>query len=185
MKHPRRGHTLVECLAGFAILSAILGTITLSMYSLHKADREARQAVDHYQRLQRLTDALRRDVHQARKAELIAEENGAGKLRSLQLELDARTVRYTEEEDRILRTVERDGEVVHRDGYRLATGMKATWQIDQKRHHPMVSLRLEPPSEADPTRRHVAAWSVNAVLALLPSELPLPATPSEEETSDE
>jgi hypothetical protein len=166
-------------------MMSILGTVTICMYTLSKAERDVRRAVEQDDQLQRLAVAFRRDVHQARGATLETGEDANGEENILQLDLDPVTVTYTLESDQLVRTAERDGKTVHRESYRLARPWRGRWQVDRQRQLPLVALHLEPERGGDPRRHRPTIQPVLAALTLLPSEVASPASPNREEDADE
>jgi hypothetical protein len=159
MTRRRLGYTLTELLVVIVLTSTVLTTMTVCLYSLHRADRTIRDDLDQQIQLQRFTEALRVDVHPARDVAVNAE--GTQLTMSA---LDETTIRYTIDDGWIDRVVERNASRVSGDQYRLPPGA-ARWQLIHDRERPLVALQLS--IAATPVGKAVAE-TIRIVAARLP-----------------
>ena len=145
MRSRRRGYTLVETLVVIAVLSVVLGSVTLSLHAMYRSARHMRDALARYQQLERLAIQFRVDVHQAVSA-TANNPDDPKVLHQLQLMLgDKRTVDYRLLETRIDRIVHNGGDLEHQDTYYIAPATTDPLAFDRKRPRTLVSLRLKSP----------------------------------------
>ncbi len=92
----RRGHTLVECLVAITLLGSLLGTVTLTLGVMYRADRNLRDAVDQERALEQFTARFRSDAHQALSASVSKPAEAKAPARELVLKSSAdQTIQYT------------------------------------------------------------------------------------------
>jgi len=139
----RRGYTLTECLVAITLLGTLLGTVTLTLGVMYRADRNLRDAVDQERALEQFTARFRSDAHQAFSASVNkpAEANAPARELVLRSSVDS-TIQYTLRPQDVERLVRRGESIVHRETY----GLNATaegWQIRDDRKPATVSVSFE------------------------------------------
>ena len=139
----RRGYTLVECLVAITLLGSLLGTVTLTLNVMYRADRKMRDALDQQRSLEQFTARFRSDAHQASSASVSKPAEAKAPARELVLKLSGdETIQYTLVPQHAERVVRRGQTVVHRETYGLnaaATG----WQIRDARKPTVVSVSFD------------------------------------------
>jgi type II secretory pathway pseudopilin PulG len=155
MKSRRRAYTLVECLVVVILVAATLGTVTLTLHALYRADRHLRDALTHDRDLDRFIAQLRSDTHQAVSAtvdeppeETIA---GAGLVLSF---AGNQTIQYTIRSQHIERVVRGKDTVQHRETFPLPA--LSGWQVRAGGASPVVSLVLKLKPGSRPKQQTVA-----------------------------
>ena len=154
----RRGHTLVESLVAITLLGSLLGTVTLTLGVMYRADRNLRDAAQQQRALEQFTARFRGDSHQALSASVTKPTEAVAPARELVLKSSGdRTIQYTLGPRRVERVVRHGESIVHRESYGLdATG--AFWQIRDDRKPALISVSFGPPgpgggqSETDAVR---------------------------------
>jgi len=136
MRHRRGGHSLVEMLVAIMLLGTLLGTVTVAVSGMFRADQTMRDALARDGVLERFSAQFRSDVHQAVSAAL-GEDPAAGELT---LEgANERATRYTVEPQKIQRVVKLGETTVHRETYDLVA---KGWKIEKDNGAPLVALLL-------------------------------------------
>jgi len=136
MRRCRDGYSLVEMLVVLTLAGTLLGTVSVTVAGLFRAERTMRDGLARDRDLERFSAQFRSDVHQAASGTL-GQGDAAGEL-TLQGP-DARTTRYTIESQKIQRVVARGEAIVQRETYGLAA---QGWEIDQDNGAPIVSAQL-------------------------------------------
>jgi prepilin-type N-terminal cleavage/methylation domain-containing protein len=157
MMRRRRGYTLTECLVAITLLGTLLGTVTLTLGVMYRADRNLRDAVDQERALEQFTARFRSDAHQASSASVneAAEANNAP-ARELMLKSSAdQTIHYTLHPQDVERVVRRGETIVHRETYNLAVAASG-WQLRDAQQPAVVSVLFERQIRIDAVVRLVA-----------------------------
>ena len=144
---PRRpGYTLVETLVVITLVGSLLGTVTLTLGVMYRADRNLREGVEQQRALEQFTARFRSDAHQALSASLSKPAEAGAPARQLALKSSGdQTIQYTLRPRDVDRVVRRGESIVHRETYGLtATG--ALWQIRDDRKPTMVSVSFTQPA---------------------------------------
>lgn len=154
----RRAHTLTECLVAITLLGTLLGTVTLTLGVMYRADRNLRDVVDQERALEQFATRFRSDAHQASSASVneAAEANNAP-ARELVLKSSAdQTIHYTLHPQDVERVVRRGETIVHRETYNLAAAATGAWQVREDRKPAVVSVLFERQIRIDAVVRLVA-----------------------------
>ena len=140
MTRCRRGHSLVEMLVAITLLGSLLGTVSVTVSAMFRADQTMRDELAKDQALEQFTARFRSDVHQAVSASLGEPGEGDAPARELTLQGSGdQTVRYTLGPRDVQRVVRRGETILHRETYALtATG----WEIKIENGAPIVSALL-------------------------------------------
>lgn len=136
MRHRRGGHSLIEMLVAIMLLGTLLGTVTVAVSGMFRADRTMRDDLARDGALERFSAQFRADVHQAKSASL-----GEGATAS-ELTLRAandRATQYTVEPRKIQRVVKLGEAAVHRETYDLVA---QGWKIEKDNGAPIVAVLL-------------------------------------------
>lgn len=143
MKNRRSGFTLVEMLAVIAIMSVVLGTVTVTMHTLFRSTQRVRDLVLYRQQIERFTWQLRDDSHQALSA--MPGKAGNNNTSATVLELKyagTRTVQYILAEQHIDR-IERHGtQLSHQEHYAITPDLDLGWQLDGDGTSPLVTVQV-------------------------------------------
>ena len=138
----RRGYTLTECLVAITLLGSLLGTVTLTLGVMYRADRNLRDAVDQERALEQFTARFRSDAHQALSASVSKPAEAKAPARELVLKSSGdETIQYTLVPQHVERVVRRGQTVVHRETYGV-TATVAGWQIRDDRKPTAISVSL-------------------------------------------
>ena len=191
----RRGYSLVECLATFALIGTALTMVAVSMNGMQRACQRVRDDTLTEMELQRLALQLRTDAHAAASArEVVAADDGS-QPDTLRLVLNGEeSVDYMAAADVVRRELRRSEQVLHRETYRLPTAYTAQWMLETgnpsenqgkespreenqqagprvaagaRDPHPVVSLRLEPEPVDRGGRPGGRALSISAAVGLI------------------
>ena len=140
MTRCRRGHSLVEMLVALTLLGSLLGTVSVTVSAMFRADQTMRDELLRDRALESVTASFRADVHQAVSASLV--EPGEGDAPALELTLQGpgdQTVAYILGPRDVQRVVRRGETIVHRETYALsATG----WEAKTENGGPLVLALL-------------------------------------------
>ena len=140
MTRCRRGHSLVEMLVAITLLGSLLGTVSVTVSAMFRADQTMRDELAKDRALEQFTARFRSDLHQAMSASL--DEPGEGDAPRRELTLQGRRSDgrlYLGPRD-VQRVVRRGETIVHRETYALAaTG----WEVKTENGAPIVSALLE------------------------------------------
>lgn len=147
MRPRRPGFTLIEMLVAMSVITVALTAVALTLHSLYGVDRRLRDGMAAEANLERLTLALRADVHSAVEAQLAADDSGRESALVLSLPAD-RSVTYTFRPHGIERLAIREGRE-SREAYRVDSSA-AAWEIAAEKTPARVTLRFPP---ADISRR--------------------------------
>ena len=131
LKRNRLGVSLAELLVAMTIGSVVMAIGLGMLHLMLKTDRTLADSLQRRQTVSQLSRAFRRDVHAANKAELLKGQNEQDPPGlSLQAEPNRR-VRYSAEENTVLR-VETEGEkTIQTARYRFAKGTLVSFQIEE------------------------------------------------------
>lgn len=145
-KSRRRGYTLVETLVAVTLLGSLLGTVTLTLSVMYRADRNLRDCMEQERTLEQFTVRLRLDAHQALSASVNKPAQAGAPTQELLLKSTGdQTIRYTLRPRDVERVVRRGESMVHRETYGLAaTG--AGWGLGDDRKPAMVSVSFRQPA---------------------------------------
>ena len=124
----RRGLSLVEMMVVIAIGSAIIGLVGVCLQGLYRAERRTRQQMTQREALTQLGLRFRSDAHEAARVERTEPAKPGGAVRLVLTAQDGRTVTYQADGGQVERTVERGGQVVHHDAFRLP-GVRVAWEL--------------------------------------------------------
>jgi hypothetical protein len=149
----RHGYSLVECLVMIALIGAVLNTLVVMLYGLHRADRRWRSAWSDARSFDQFVDRWREDVHAAQAAMAVeAEAQATPGRRRLELSLaQGRRIEYALGNDEVVRIVRAAGGEQHRESFLFALPGDAGWRIDSSRKAPLVWLML--PGQGAPACR--------------------------------
>ena len=144
----RRGYTLIECLVAITLLGSLLGTVTLTLTVMYRAERTMRDALDQQRSLEQFTARFRSDAHQASSASVSKPAEANGPARELVLECATdQMITYTLRPQAVERVVRRGESTVHRETYGL-TAASARWEVREQKT-PIVSLLLDGQTRID------------------------------------
>lgn len=167
MNH-RNGHSLIECIAAFTLISAAFGSVTLALYGVSRADRRLRDELRAELDRDRLATQLRSDAHEATSVATVGGQAAQTSPATVVLAMPrGRTASYAIQSRRILRTLSRDAKVVQHETYYLPAALQATWQIDRKLPRPILSLAFEPDPTGIPGPTAPQPWRIDAAVGLL------------------
>lgn len=168
MMHRRSGYTLAEMLVVIVLTSTIMGTMTVTLFSLNRADQRVRDDLTQQIQLQRMIQTLRSDVHQAVEMELERSRD------SLALSMrDGLQIRFQLEGECLQREVKQDGRTIARDEFWLPP-CTARWQIDRSQVAPKAVLTL---SRIEPAKGGAVFEEVPIVAACLSKSHSRKSTP--------
>jgi len=171
----RSGYSLVECLAAMSLIAATLATIAVAMHGMRRSCQRVGEESAADLDMERLAAQLRSDAHRARSVVIEPPADPDMPAHTLVLTLaDNRTVQYTLATARLDRRVHQDGEVRHRESYRLPRSFTAQWQVDPARYRPMASLMVVPGRMESGSTLGFDPIRIDAAVGLLG-----PPTPSE------
>ncbi|MCU0983037.1 MAG: hypothetical protein MUF25_28080 [Pirellulaceae bacterium] len=141
MTRCRRGHSLAEMLVAITLLGSLLGTVSVTVSAMFRADQTMRDELLRDRALESFIASFRADVHQAVSASLAEPGEGDAPRRELTLQGPGdQTVAYTLGPRDVQRVVRRSETIVHRETYALtATG----WEVNTATGAPIVSALLE------------------------------------------
>jgi len=140
MSQKCRGYTLIETITSLSLIGVTLTAVVLTLHGLYGVDQRLRDGFAAEAGLDRLTRALRQDVHYAHAAHLSAD--GPDRSTTLELTMPAGgRVTYTLNGERIERVAQRRDRHT-RETFRVAAA--GAWEIDSKRSPALVTLRLQP-----------------------------------------
>jgi hypothetical protein len=159
-----------------SLLSVTLTTVTLTLHTLYKADHRLRDELGHESELQRLTAQLRTDAHTADTAMIGPQADDGSATDKLELSLGTgRKIQYSILSGRVERASYLAETVEHRESYRLPPLANATWQLQEDRSPPMLSLAVELRSGDRAGEQAVSSVvRIKAALRLLHSEATTP-----------
>jgi len=146
MKRKARGIALVELLVVIALVSVIISAVAICLHGMYRANQRTRESMAGRTAISRLSLGFRADAHAAAAAAVDAKTSK--KPASIVFSQPAgRTVGYRFERSRVLRVVRQDGEVAHRDAFRLPRRTEIQWESagDGK---PFVSMVIDYVSES-------------------------------------
>jgi prepilin-type N-terminal cleavage/methylation domain-containing protein len=123
----RRGFTLIELMIVLFIFTFLLSSVALAIGTLLRAKNNMEDELTRAASLSRLAAQLRTDSHLALSVEAINPEQAqpAG----FRLNFNDQKIEYTEQPDRLIRTVYQDEESLHREVFSLAEGTSIEWQL--------------------------------------------------------
>lgn len=127
-KHRRRAFSLLEMLLVISILGVVLALATTMLGTSFRLHTRTVDRADLQRSLDQLAVRLRTDAHSAVAAKMLGEEEESPGV-SLSL-ADGRTIVYSALANEIERRVEREGQVEHRDAFRLA-GCEAELAVEK------------------------------------------------------
>jgi type II secretory pathway pseudopilin PulG len=140
---------LTECLVAITLLGTLLGTVTLTLGVMYRADRNLRDAVDQERALEQFTARFRSDAHQALSASVTKPAEAKAPARELVLKLSGdETIQYTVVPQHVERVVRRGETIVHRETYGLAVAA-ASWQLRDTQRPAVVSVLFEGQGRVD------------------------------------
>lgn len=144
MTRCRGGHSLVEMLVVIVLLGSLLGTVSVTLSAMFRADRTMQDELAKERALEQFAARFRSDVHQAVSASLVEPAERGGPARELTLQWSGdQTVVYTLRPQDVQRVVRRGDTIVHRETYGLAGAATAGWEIRKDRASPLVAALLE------------------------------------------
>ena len=160
MKARRAGYSLVECLVVMSLIGFTLGTVSVTLHGLRRADRRVRDELAQEVRVESLVHQLRRDAHLATKALLVPANEATPTQRTLLLTVGSdRTVEYSLVSNDVVRTLREDDKVSHRDSYQIESAASGYWQIHSASERPLITLWLPLPMQgaAKPSMYRICA----------------------------
>lgn len=153
----RRGHSLAECLVAITLLGTLLGTVTLTLGVMYRADRNLRDALDQQRAMEQFTARFRSDAHQALSAAVNKPAEAKALAHELVLKLSGdQTIQYTLHPQDVERVVRRGEKIVHRETYCLAR-TAVGWQLRDAQKPAVVSVLFEGQIRIDAVVRLMAA----------------------------
>ena len=118
-----RGVTLVEMLVVVTAASVLLGLVTVVLHTTFRAERKLRDQLALHRTIDRLARQFRADVHAA------GSQRQADEGQRLILNLPGQqAAEYRITDTRIIRTLQQNAHVRHREAYALPTGVTAQWE---------------------------------------------------------
>ena len=164
----RRGTTLVETLVVGAVMSVVLGLITVSLHSLYRAEGQARRSAVAAANLERLAERFRGAVHAARSIRSGGDSSGERPSPALILELqESRRVEFSFGPHQVTCETYVAEKRTHRETFVLRDGFYAQWLPAAGPSSDLISLRMmqSPPAGAGNSAGRV--WGrIDAVLGL-------------------
>jgi hypothetical protein len=156
------------------LMAATLGTVTLTLHALYRADRRLRDALTHHLALDRFVAQLRSDTHQAVSATVDEPSDETIAAAGLVLSLPGdQTIHYTIRSQHIERVLRSAETVQHRETFPLPAS--SGWQIRADGASPVVSLDLKLGPRARSNEQIVArTCRVDAAVHLVRRRLPSP-----------
>ncbi|MCA9157523.1 MAG: prepilin-type N-terminal cleavage/methylation domain-containing protein [Planctomycetales bacterium] len=134
--HPiRTGFTLIECVAVITMVGMLL---SLSSVLLHRAFEAHRGTLVSYRQLQQVNswcERLREDASQAIEADC---DNHLTLTRD-----DGERIRYSVEQQRLVRSLLRDGKMLNQETCDTWPLAQVTWQVDHSGKLPLLEGQLE------------------------------------------
>ncbi|MCY2992488.1 MAG: type II secretion system protein [Planctomycetota bacterium] len=125
----RRGFSLVELMIVMTIASVSIGLVGVCLQGLYRAEQRTRQQMTQRAALTQLGLRFRSDSHEAARVDR-AEQAKPGGTGGLVLTVrDGRTITYHADGGQVERTVQRGGQVVHHDAFRLP-GVRVAWVLE-------------------------------------------------------
>ena len=124
----RRGFSLVELMIVMTIASVSIGLVGVCLQGLYRAEQRTRQQMTRRAALTQLGLRFRSDAHEAARVELAEQakpEDTVGLVLTAQA---GHTVTYHADGGQVERTVQRGGQVVHHDAFRLP-GVQVAWEL--------------------------------------------------------
>ena len=144
MTRCRGGHSLVEMLVAITLLGSLLGTVSVTVSAMFRADQTMQDELSKDRALEQFTARFRSDVHQAVSASLGKPAESDGPARELTLKCSGdQTIQYTFRPQDVQRVVRRGETIVHRETYGLAAAAATGWEIRKDHASPIVSALLE------------------------------------------
>lgn len=131
----RRGKTLIEMTVIISCLTVLLSLAATTMALVMKVERQVRGDLAQQTTLARLGSRFRADVHVAQTA-----TSGDS---SIELAMSAeQTIRYAAAEQGITREVVRDGQVEHRDAFRLPADASVAFHVSDAGNGRLARLAI-------------------------------------------
>ncbi len=148
MSTQRKAFTLIETLVSLTLLSAIFGTMLMTLFAMKKTSHRFSEGLMATSQLQRFAVQLRGDAHQAQKAviERADAEDSATVLLTLTLASD-HVVEYRLTEDRIERQVHKGQAVTQHESFSVSPVLDKGWAVDRARPFPLLSVYLNRTSD--------------------------------------
>lgn len=131
----RTGFTLIECVAVITVVGMLL---SLSSVLLHRAFEIHRGALVSFRQLQQVNswcERLREDASQAIEAnheDNLTLTRGSGEV-----------IRYSVEQQRLVRSLQRDGKILNQETCEAWPLAQITWQVDHSGKLPLLVGQLE------------------------------------------
>lgn len=142
LRSRRRAFTLIETVTALTVMSAIFGTMVLTLHVMQKSSQGLTDGMNVSAQQQRFAMQLRRDARQALSATTSREAND-GPAQALELSLaDGRSVKYRMSADGIDRHVMSGQSIVHRDSFAVSPVLDNGWAVDTERTAPLVTVHL-------------------------------------------
>ncbi len=187
-KHFGRGHalrrravTLIEMIVVVAVMSIVLGTLSVTLAAVMRAERNNRDELNQFQNLSLLSRQLRIDTHHATAAKLIRSTESDAVEGVELVQADGRAVQYILDTPNVHRT-DRQGEaMVHRETFVMPQEAVVTWNVADDAGHSTVSVlvvRSVGISNAAgiPTRETTPLIHIEATVGLSLSSRAIPRT---------
>ena len=134
------GYSLIEMLVAVTIASLVLTSVAVALHSLFRVDQHLRREVVQSTSLSRISFQLRSDAHEANSATL--DQTGEGRPRLVLTYTEGRTVTYAAEEARIVRLVQQDEKVQHREVFYLSERTTVSCRTENVEEKTLVILEF-------------------------------------------
>jgi type II secretory pathway component PulJ len=153
----RSGVSLVEMLVVITVLTAVLGSVAVTLHVLWRLEAGRRNAAAAAEALSRLSAQLRADAHQAIAIEPHQADDNLPAGLALMLPDQTRVV-YQPKENLVYRTSMSGEATSHRDVFRLAPGLRAAARVAGEEERPVAELEVTRQSDAPEPERAAYPW---------------------------
>jgi prepilin-type N-terminal cleavage/methylation domain-containing protein len=143
MRARRKAFTLIELMTVLTVMSAIFGTMLLTLYAMQKTSHQFTDGIAAAAQQQRFAGQLRVDAHQAKEASIRRARPGDPAATILKLTLaDDQTVEYRLFEDGIERRANPGEATVQQESFSARPVLDKGWSLDETRPSPLLTVYL-------------------------------------------